>query len=88
MNSMITQIPREIRKAAVRGRFGTFWVLIQTELPSGASQLLGSYCHPNSAKKLQDTLQNTKQEKQYVYSIDETPVNEPNRRCDGCTCRT
>ncbi len=87
MNS-VYQATRVIRKAAVRGRFGSFWVLIQTELPSGASELLGSYCHPDSAKKLRDTLQNVNQGKQYVYSIHATAVNEPNRRCDGCMCRT
>ena len=72
----------------VRGQFGTWWHLIQTEMPSGKSQVLATLCSRPSVEKLLVSLQNNRDTKQqYVYTVDPTPVYEPNRRCDKCSCR-
>lgn len=74
---------------AVRGQFGTWWHLIQTELPSGKSQVLATLCSRRSVEDLIVSLQKNREAKQtFVYSVDSTPVREPNRRCDGCSCRS
>lgn len=73
----------------VRGRFGTWWHLIQTEMPSGKSQVLVTHCHRPSVERILLSLKTDKELRQsYVYTIDPTPVQEPYRRCDQCNCRT
>ncbi len=72
----------------VKGRFGTWWHLIQTELPSGNSKVIATLCNYRSVEKLRASLQTNRESKQpFVYSIDPTPIQEPYRRCDECTCR-
>jgi hypothetical protein len=74
---------------AVRGRFGTWWHLIQTELPSGKSQVLTTHCNRPSVEKILLSLHtNRETNTNYVYTIDPTAVHEPYRRCDKCICRT
>lgn len=69
--------------------FATWWHVIQTEMPSGKSQVLATLCTRRSVEELIVSLQKNRDTKQtYVYSADPTPIYEPNRRCDKCCCRT
>jgi hypothetical protein len=72
----------------LKGRVGTWYHLIQSERATGRARVLATICNYRSVNKLQVDLQtvNDRQNGPYVYSIDPTPVNEPNRRCDGCKC--
>ncbi len=70
------------------GRVGTWYHLIQSERVTGRARVLATICSHRSVKQLQVDLQtvNDRQNGPYVYSVDPTPVNEPNRRCDSCKC--
>jgi hypothetical protein len=71
-----------------RTYLATWWHLIQTELPSGKSQVLATLCNRRSVEELAVSLQKNRETKQtFVYSVDPTPIYEPNRRCDSCLCR-
>jgi len=68
----------------------TWYHLIQTTLPSGQSKVLATVCNRPSLEKIQVSLENVQKNKLssdiYKYTIDPTPVYEPNRRCDICNC--
>lgn len=68
-------------------RYGMWYHVLETVLPSGKSRVLATLCSRKSADQLVVTLQNSQDtKKQLVYSIDPTPISEPMRRCDKCMC--
>jgi hypothetical protein len=68
-------------------RYGTWYHVLETLLPSGKSRVLATLCSRKSADQLVVTLQNSRDSKQsIVYTIDPTPISEPMRRCDKCMC--
>jgi hypothetical protein len=68
-------------------RYGMWYHVLETLLPSGKSRVLATLCSRKSADQLVVTLQNSRESNQsVVYSIDPTPISEPLRRCDKCMC--
>lgn len=71
-------------------RYGTWFHVLETLLPSGQSRVLATLCSRKSADQLIASLQNSRCKpaptQSFVYSIDPTPISEPYRRCDVCTC--
>ena len=68
-------------------RYGMWYHVLETLLPSGKSRVLATLCSRKSADQLVVTLQNSRESNQsVVYSIDPTPISEPLRRCDKCIC--
>lgn len=72
-------------------RYGMWFHILETVLPSGQSRVLATLCSRKSADQLIASLQNSRckpasSHQSYVYSIDPTPISEPLRRCDACKC--
>jgi hypothetical protein len=69
-------------------RIGHWFHVIQTELPSGKSQVLATLCNRRSVETLLGSLQKNRETSQrFVYTIDPFPAPfHPLRRCDTCTC--
>ena len=82
----MSQVYQTLQRAA--GRAGTWYHLIQSERATGRARVITTICSFRSVNKLQVDLQtvNDREKGPYVYSVDPTPVNEHNRRCDGCKC--
>jgi hypothetical protein len=80
-------IARYLRNAQYRSWFHC----IETHLPSGKSSVVVTTCTRRSVEEIKISLQKNRLEysphSSYVYSIDSTPVYEPNRRCDICKCQ-
>jgi hypothetical protein len=73
--------------ASTRTALATWFHLIQTNTRTGSSKVITTVCNKNSIEKIKSSLENISSEKNmYIYSIDPTPVYEPNRRCDICNC--
>lgn len=69
-------------------RYGYWYHILETALPSGQSRVLATLCSRKSADQLVASLQKSRESIQpFIYSIDPTPISEPLRRCDKCTCR-
>jgi len=73
-----------------RAPLAIWFHLIRTTCASGHSKVLATVCNRPSLEKIQVSLENIHQTKNqsslYKYTIDPTPVYEPNRRCDICNC--
>ena len=66
----------------------TWFHLIQTNLPTGKSKVVATLCNYRSVEELKVSLQKAAQMQnvKVTYTVDPTPVYEPNRRCDQCMC--
>lgn len=65
-----------------------FYHLIQTILPTGKSKVITTLCNFRSVEILKEGLQKAAeiQKATVIYTINPTPVKDPNHRCDTCRC--